>query len=227
LEATGRLETSLFHTFEDGNIGHGSVLIRDGPLGIDGALGPRAGPVSEDDGCGGAIAVRACGPTAVARLERTCAPAAGSGVVSGAGMPPWAGSAPYRFESEAPEPSSQLEEAAAARLHARNGSVDVADIEVIQPVWHRLDWPFGEHAADCLPAGGEQLISLGRPRFGVRLLPAEQCAVERKRLFPVGGEQLMPAHAPRIVQRGGRRIIAVILGSPERKLRARFVKILF
>ena len=95
-----------------------------------------------------------------------------------------------------------LEDPAAAGLHAFSGRVDIADIEVIKPVWDLLYRTFGEHAADRLPAGGEQLIRVLRTEFGVRFLPAEKLAVESKRLLPVGGEQLMPAHALRFVQIG-------------------------
>jgi hypothetical protein len=62
LEATGRLEMSLFHTFEAGKIGHPIVPIAGKPVATDGFLGPRAGPDSPTGVSGGVTAVRTCEP---------------------------------------------------------------------------------------------------------------------------------------------------------------------
>src|ERR1035437_10115143 len=62
---------------------------------------------------------------------------------------------------------------------------------------------FRAHAAKRLPTGGEQLIRVRRTGFGVLFLPAKKLAVESKRLLPVGGDQLMPAHAPQFARLGG------------------------
>src|SRR5258705_3773258 len=97
-----------------------------------------------------------------------------------------------------------IKDPATAGLHALRGRVDVADIEVIEPEWNRLCRKFSEHAADRLPTSGEPLIRVRRTGFGVRFMPAKNLSVESKRLLQVGGEQLMPAHAPRFVQIGGR-----------------------
>src|SRR5215211_4432170 len=96
-----------------------------------------------------------------------------------------------------------LEDPAAAGFHAFRGCVDIAGIEVIKPIWNRLYRTFSEHAADRLPAGGEQQIHVRLTGFGVLSLPAKELAVECKRLLPIAGEQLMPTHAPRFVQLGG------------------------
>src|SRR5262249_56105161 len=61
----------------------------------------------------------------------------------------------------------------------------------------------GEEAADGRAGGGEQLIWAYRAGVGLRLLPAEELAVERPRLLPVGSEQLVPADAAGRVQGGG------------------------
>src|SRR5882757_163677 len=91
---------------------------------------------------------------------------------------------------------------AATGLHALRRRVDVADIEIVKPIWDRLRRSFGEDAADRQSSGGEQLIRVRRTCFGARILPAKKLAVERKGLLPVGGEQLMPAHVPRFIEFG-------------------------
>src|SRR5712691_1889929 len=96
-----------------------------------------------------------------------------------------------------------LKDPATTGLHTLGGRVDVADIEVIKPEWDRLFRTFSEHAADRLPTGGEQLIRVRRIGFGIRFLPAKKLTVESKRLLLVGGEQLMPADAPRFVRVSG------------------------
>src|SRR5262249_56530170 len=88
--------------------------------------------------------------------------------------------------------------------HALYRHVDVADVEVIKPERDRLCRRLCEHAADGLPAGGEQLIWAHRAVAGLRFLPAEELAVERPSFLPVRGDQLMPASAAGRVRRGGR-----------------------
>jgi len=90
----------------------------------------------------------------------------------------------------------------AAGLHPPCCFVDVGDIEIIKPERDRLHRRFGEHAADRLPAGGEHLIRAYRTGVGFGFLPAEELAVEGKRLLPVGSEQLVPAgRRPRPLKR--------------------------
>ena len=81
--------------------------------------------------------------------------------------------------------------------------IEIAYVEVVKPEGDRHRRRLGEHAADRLPSGGEQLIRAHRAGVGVPFLPAKKLAVESERLLPVGGEQLVPADAARRVQLGG------------------------
>src|SRR6266478_2450408 len=89
------------------------------------------------------------------------------------------------------------EDLAATSLHALHRHVDVADVEVIKPERDRLDRGLGEHAADGLPSGGEQLVCAHRAHIGLRFLPRAIRLAESPCLLPVGGEQLVPADAAR------------------------------
>ena len=73
---------------------------------------------------------------------------------------------------------------AAAGLHALHGRVDVADVEVVEPEGDRHHRRLGEHAADGLPAGGEQLISAHRSGVGVRLSASRRGRCRRPTPFP-------------------------------------------
>src|SRR5215510_1280607 len=105
--------------------------------------------------------------------------------------------------SAAPHFNRAMDDLATPSPHAPHRHVDVADVEVIKPERDRLRRRLCEHAADGLSSGGEQLIWAHRAGVGLRFLPAEELAVESKRLLPVGGDQLMPADAAGRVQRGG------------------------
>ena len=96
-----------------------------------------------------------------------------------------------------------FEDLTAAGLHALDGGADVLDIEVKKPERERLRRPLRAHATNCQPTSREQLICVGVTDFGVRLLPAENLAVERKHLLPIVGMQFMPAHTPRLAELGG------------------------
>src|SRR5215471_11961648 len=71
-----------------------------------------------------------------------------------------------------------IENRAAAGCHAPYCRVDISDVEVIEPEGGRFDDGLGEHAADCLPSGGEQLIGARKTGIGLRFLPTEELAVE-------------------------------------------------
>src|SRR5207247_8948117 len=90
-----------------------------------------------------------------------------------------------------------VDDSPAAGLHPPCCLVDVGDVEVIEPERDRLRCRLGEHTADRLPAGGEYLIRAYRTGVGFGLLPAEELAVEDKRLLPVDSDQLVPPRRPR------------------------------
>src|SRR5207249_11666480 len=86
---------------------------------------------------------------------------------------------------------------------APGGRANVLDIEVLQPTRLRYARKLGEHATDRLPGRRKQLIRVCRIGFTVGLLPAKKLAVKIKDLAAVVSEQLVPAHAPRLVQPAG------------------------
>src|SRR5215470_11538061 len=96
-----------------------------------------------------------------------------------------------------------FEDLTATGLHTLRRRTEVADVEIIEPKWSRHRLRLGEYAADRLSCGRERLIHAHRSNIRVRFSPAKDLAVEGKRLFRVGGEQLVPADAARCAGIGG------------------------
>src|SRR6266700_3738745 len=96
-----------------------------------------------------------------------------------------------------------LEDPASTSIHLLRRSADVVDIEVMQPARLRYTRKFCEHAADGLPTCRKQLIQVRWIGLSVGLLPTEQLSVEIEDHGPVGGHELMPAYAPRLVRPTG------------------------
>src|SRR5579883_15751 len=92
--------------------------------------------------------------------------------------------------------SRPINNLAAASLGALGHSFNTGDVEIVEPKRKRQLRGFREHAADWFSTGGELLVAAHRAYMRLRLLPAEELGVKSECLFPVGGEQLVPAHMP-------------------------------
>ena len=111
-----------------------------------------------------------------------------------------------------------LEDPASAIIDALGGRADVVDIEVIEPTRLRHARKLGEHATDRLPGRRKQLIRVCRIGFTGGLLPAKKLAVKIKDLVAVFSQQLVPAHAPQLVQPAGL-ALAIRQSADQRKSR--------
>src|SRR4030095_3931203 len=111
-----------------------------------------------------------------------------------------------------------LKNPASTSADALGRRAEVLDIEVIEPARLRHARKLGEHAADRLSGHRKQLIQVCRIVFSVGLLPAKKSSVKSKALVPIFSQQLVPAHAPGLVQPAGW-LLAICQSIDQRKRR--------
>src|SRR5262249_3126264 len=102
------------------------------------------------------------------------------------------------------------EKLSAGSLHARDGGIDIADIEIVEPAWRRYRRRFCHHAADRFSSDGELLIGAHRADVRSRHVPSNKFAVEIPRFLGVGGDEFMPADAAEAETINGSRLAGAL-----------------
>src|SRR5262249_16176748 len=88
-----------------------------------------------------------------------------------------------------------LSNAATGGRHPFNRRIDIIHVEVVNPRGNRNRLWLSNDPADRFAVNREHLVGPHSSFRGCRSLPAKRHGVERKRLFAIGSQQLMPTYS--------------------------------